>query len=442
MRIYENRAYGPDPIANNYWDETVERPQYFTLEGHVVCDTAIIGGGYTGLNAALELVRAGQDVVVLDANYPGFGASGRNGGFCCLGGSKIAPEVLSRRVGNEDAIAYFRAEMEAVSFVESRLEALKIDADIHSKGETLLAHSARAAAAMQQQATASEDLFGVPSEFLPRDALAENGMGSDAFFGALTTPIGFALNPMKYLQGLAAAVSDVGARIFGNSSVNAIASDAQGAHVLETGKGRLTARNLLVATNGYSSENVPKWLAGRYLPVQSAIAVTRPMSEEELASQGWTSRQMCYDTRNLLHYFRLMPNNRMLFGMRGGAKGTVQSSNAAKDRIRADFDRFFPAWRHVETTHYWSGLVCMARRLTPFAGPIPGLENAWAALCFHGNGVAMGSYAGSLVARQVLGKGGPAPSVMTHPLSRFELGRYRRALLPLVLAWYGFRDKT
>lgn len=150
---------------------------------------------------------------------------------------------------------------------------------------------------------------------------------------------------------------------------------------------------------------------------------------------------MCYDTRHLLHYFRLMPDRRMLFGMRGAVRTTPASLRRTRRRIRADFDAMFPAWAHVETPHFWAGLVCLSRSLAPFAGPLPDMPGAYAALAYHGNGLAMGSYAGQQVAKMALGQAHELPGFMQAPLQRFPLGRFRRAILPPVYGWYGVKDR-
>ncbi|MGX9351121.1 NAD(P)/FAD-dependent oxidoreductase [Shimia sp. W99] len=439
-RLYEDMAYGPAPIANSFWRTTVPAMDCAALHGAVRCDTVIIGAGYTGLNAALALAEAGQDVVVLDANQPGWGASGRNGGFCCLGGAKAKAKTLAKRHGAEDALAYANAERDAVDHVAALLERHGIDADTHSKGETLLAHTPRRGKALAGDVAHIRETLGVEAEYLPAEALPEHGFNSPEFHGALTIPIGFALNPMKYVTGLAQAAMAAGVRIFGQSPVNAIDTGPTGAHRLSTEIGEVTARNLIVATNGYSSENLPPWLAGRVLPVQSSIIVTRPMTDDELKAQGWTTRQMTYDSRHLLHYFRLLPDNRMLFGLRAAYRATPAMHADTERRARTDFDRFFPAWRHVETEHFWSGLVALSRSLTPFAGPIPGMNNAWGAMCYHGNGVAMGSYAGQLLAAQITGTGPATPGLMRQPLRRFELGSWRRLALPAAYGWYALQD--
>ena len=441
-RIYEPTAYAAPPVARNYWRETASAPPCPALQGEARAEFAVIGGGYTGLMAALRLAEAGADVALLEAEQPGWGASGRNGGFCCLGGSARTGDDLIRRYGAGEAQLYFDAERAAVELVAETLEQKGIDADTHSRGETMLAHRTRDMGALRERAGKIVQRYGVTPELIEPGALAGHGMASPAFHGGLTVPIGFALNPLKYALGLARAARDAGARLHGESPVTAI-TPAAGGYRLTTPQGALTAARLLIATNGYSSDDLPKALAGRYLPVQSNILVTRPLTDDEVAAQGWSTGQMCYDTRHLLHYFRLMPDRRFLFGMRGSLRTTPDSLAEAEAIARTDFEAMFPEWMHVETPHFWAGLVCISRRMTPFAGPLPGMENAFAALAYHGNGVAMGSYSGAALADLALGRrpARPLPRLMQAPLRRFPLGRWRRAILPAVYRWYGWQDR-
>ena len=147
-------------------------------------------------------------------------------------------------------------------------------------------------------------------------------------------------------------------------------------------------------------------------------------------------------TRHLLHYFRLMPDGRMLFGMRGGLRHTEATEATIRCKIRQDFDRMFPEWRHVETPHYWSGLVCLSRDLVPYAGPIPDMPGGFAGFAYHGNGVSMGSYTGSLLAALVQGKTPqtPYPAPMRHVPRRFPLGRFRRLLMRPAYLGFALKD--
>ena len=180
------------------------------------------------------------------------------------------------------------------------------------------------------------------------------------------------------------------------------------------------------------------------MPAQSSVIVTRPLTEKELQAAGWTSRQMVYDTRNLLHYFRLMPDNRMLFGMRGGLMTGPRADARAVWRVRRDFDAMFPAWRDVDAPYSWSGMVCIARDQMPFVGPVPGQRGLFASFCYHGNGVAMASYAGALIARTIQGKNvdSPYPKAMQRPLAKFELDRLRRVLMPAAYLGFAWADRS
>lgn len=136
-RVYSRYAYSDGPRTGCWWDETCPAVNWLSLSGDHRYEVAVIGAGFTGLSAALYLAEAGRSVVVLDAQSPGWGASGRNGGFCCLGGSKVTDAALDRRFGKSDRKAYRQTEMDAVQFVADLLHRLKIKADTHSKGETL-----------------------------------------------------------------------------------------------------------------------------------------------------------------------------------------------------------------------------------------------------------------------------------------------------------------
>jgi len=439
-RIYPDFAYGDGPRTNCWWNETCTAPDRPALVGDHRCDVAIIGGGFTGISAALHLAEAGVSATVLESRYVGWGASGRNGGFCCLGGGMLDSAALDRAFGQQGRADWHGAEVAAVGLVEELIERFGLQVDRHSNGETLFAHRPRHYEAMKVAGEYYTHNYGVKVDLTGPQDLQEAGMNA-GYHGALTIPIGFGLNPRKYLVGLAASAEDAGATLYHDSPVTSVVRAAHGFSVA-TPTGTVTANKVIVATNGYSSEGLPPWLAARYMPTQSSIIVTRPLTQAELTAQNWTSRQASYDTRHLLHYFRLMPDNRMLFGVRGGLMATPGSEVRAMKRARADFDRMFPAWRHVETPHSWSGMVCIARDRMPFVGEVPDEPGMFASLCYHGNGVAMASYSGALLADLVQGKTPQRiyPEAVQRPLAKFELGRYRRAIMPFAYAGFAISD--
>lgn len=430
-RLYEAAAYGPQQGC--FWAETVPAMDWPVLQDSTRADVVIIGAGFTGLSAALHLVQAGMDVVVLEAETLGYGASGRNGGFCCLGGSKLSHSAIARQHGPEGAREWARTEVAAVDTVRGILDDHRINADVHSDGETLLAHNQRAFAGLQKHAIEQKTLYGVTPELAGKSDLAGLGIGGD-FYGALTLPIGFALNPRKYHAGLAIAAQSAGARLFQNSPCDSIREE-NGHWICKTSQGQVQADKVLIATNGYSSEDVPDWLAGRTMPVQSSIILTHVLSDAEKQAQGWTSSQMCYDTRTMLHYFRMLPDGRFLFGMRGGLTATPREQAKISRKIRENLHRLFPAWSDVPITHEWSGLLCLTSKLAPYVGPVSGMTGMFAAFGYHGNGVAMGSHSGKLAADLIAGNSTGIPALMAKEPRRFPLGKNRRLLMrPAYLA--------
>lgn len=440
-RIYPAFAYSEAPRAGCWWDETCAAPDRKAQQGDAQADVVIIGGGFTGLNAALHLAQAGVGATVLEAERVGFGASGRNGGFCCLGGGMLDDAALDRKFGREERLGWRQAELAAIRQVEDFITIRGVDVDRHSQGETQLAHRPRDFDEMRGKLDYYAENYGVTARLTEKADLAAEGLNA-GFEGAITVPIGFGLNPRKYITALAQAAEEAGAVIYQNSPALDV-TRRDGAFDVTTPTGRIRAERVIIATNGYSSEDLPPWLAARYMPTQSGVIVTRPLTEAELSAQGWTSRQACYDSRHLLHYFRLMPDNRMLFGVRGGLLSNPPSEARALRRARADFEAMFPAWRDVETPHGWSGMVCIARNRMPFVGEVPDQPGMFAGLCYHGNGVAMASYSGALLADLVRGKTPerPYPAPMRAPLARFELGRFRRAVMPFAYAGFALSDR-
>lgn len=434
-RPFGDYAYSDGPLARCHWAGAVP-PESLSVppaEGEFDTDFAVIGGGYTGLNAALALAEAGEQVTVLEANFPGWGASGRNGGFCCLGGTRAQDGTLDRRHGAGAAAEVRQAELASVAHVDALATRLGLDIDRHSEGETIMAHSAASMAALRREQPDLDAAYGVTTTLIEKADLRAHGLNG-SFHGALTVPVGFALHPRKYAAGLLGAVRAAGGAVHGGSPVTQIDRKSYG-YRLTTPGATIRAKRLLIATNGYGSEDVPGWMRSRFLPAQSSVIATRVMTEAELEAQGWTAHQMAYEERRLLHYFHLTPDNRMVFGQRGGLISTPGNEARIAKRVRADFEALFPEWAHVETPDYWSGMVCLTATLTPFCGAVPGMPGAFAAFGYHGNGVAMGSYCGALMGALARGEEAPVPRAFAKPPGRFPLGPLRRAWLGAEYGW-------
>lgn len=434
---------GPSLDIGSYWEATVvDAPVDPALEGDARFDAAVIGAGYTGLSAAMRLAEAGLSVCVLEAGRVGWGASGRNGGFCCFGGSKLSEKAMIRRFGMPEARRFVDYQTEAIRTVSGRIADWGLHVDRHSDGEMILAHRASDRDAFEDEAVFARETFGIELDVLSKDDLAAQGIAGPEFHGGLHVRPGFALNPMKYVQGLAGKARQAGARVFSRSPVTGVAREG-GSWRLLLERGSVLADKVILAGNGYSREDAPDWLHGRTMPVMSSVLVTRPLSEDELVAQGWTSDLMAADTRILLHYFRLLPDRRFLFGTRGGISENPGSLEAMFKRGRADFDRMFPAWTGAATEYNWYGHVCLSRDLTPFVGEVPDMKDVYAALAWHGSGIAMASLSGEKVADLVLGRlaGSDLPNLVSQPLRRFPVPALRNAYLQGAYWLYGWMDR-
>ena len=415
------------------------------LERDSDAEIAIIGGGYTGLSAAYHLARDhGIGACVLEAGPIGFGASGRNGGFCCLGSAKLSYPRMVACFGLEETGRFIRAQVEAVELVRALGGDEAIAFDAQGSGTITVAHRPSRLTELEAEAAILTRHGGGPVALWSRDELRARGYASPEAFGALHQGVGFGLHPLKYVRGLADAALKRGARLHAESPVIGWRSEA-GRHVLVTPRGCVRAKRVIIATNGFTRDSLHPGLAGTLLPVLSNILVTRPLRADEIAAQGYSTETPVSDTRRLLFYVRLLPDRRFMFGARGG----LDASPVALPRQRAWMERrlgeMYPAWKGVETTHFWRGLVCLSAALTPHIAALDEAKSIFCVLAYHGSGVAMASWSGRAVAALSVGAegaGAKIPAVMATRPRRFALPALRRARLGLAYAGFRLKDEV
>ena len=438
-RIYEMEAYDTDSFPSSYWSQTIERPKKSnSLSNNLKTDILVIGGGYTGLNAALEIKeKFKQDVSIVDAAPIGWGASGRNGGFACMGGTKKSFKSLLDKYGKSKTVEVLNAQLAAVKQVRKNLDNYKIDADIVDGGELLFAHSQKSVQAIENDQKFMKNEFDFNTKFLDVHELQSFGISSPEAFAGVLNPNSFGLNPLKYVIGLYKAALKENIGLYYKTAVKKI-QNLNGNFSVITDNGTIIAKKLIIATNGYSSDDIPQELRGGYLPALSSIMVTRPLTKEELDKQGWTSYITSYNTRNLLHYVRLLPDNRFLFGARGGINADKKSQIKNQQLSRTEFERMYPAWSHVQTEFYWNGLICLTKDLLPFIGSVD--DNIFCSFGYHGNGVTTASLAGRQIANIALGeKPENLPKIYQRSLQRFPFASLRR--LGLRAAYVGAKTQ-
>jgi glycine/D-amino acid oxidase-like deaminating enzyme len=432
-----------DTPVESYWEASADPLELslLPLSQDFQCDIAIIGGGYTGLSAAIELAENGVDVCLLEAGAIGWGASGRNGGFACIGSHKLSYKTMISRYGLDATKDFHNAMRDSVDLVADNATRHNIDIWKQGSGEITLAHLPDRFEELRTDQEFYRKIFGENNQLLSVGELKEQGMHGPHFHGGLQGPTGLGIHPLNYARGLACAAHKAGVKLFPRSKLIRW-EQQEGKHVLYTEQGKLIAKQVIVATNGYTPEDISKRHAGRILPALSNIIVTRPLTDGELQEQGWTSSTMAYDSRQLLHYFRLLPNNRFLFGGRGGTDSSSASAAGYQQHIIQTFHHLFPAWGQAEITHFWRGHVCLSYDRVPYVGALDDKKTVWTALAYHGNGVAMGSWSGRALARMMLNKTAntKVPAVITRRLAKFPLPMFRPYYLKGAYLWYGWQD--
>ena len=403
-RLYHDDLYRFDTPQSSYWEATASDIEVAArpLESDESCDVAVIGAGYTGLSAALHLARDhGVDVRVLEAGHIGWGASGRNGGFCCPGGTGTNSTDLIRLVGLDNAREFGRVAGDAVELVREIGASEDIDFQAQGSAELMVAHTEKAYAKLRNSHEIATEQLGLDYELLSPDAVRERCYDSTEQYGGLLMRPCFGLHPLRYCKGLANAALRRGATLHPRSEVRRWQKSDDGRHRLSTAAATLTARRVILATNGFTPENLNAEFFGRTLPVISAIIVTRPLSEDELAAQGWKTQHPVANTRRILNYYRVLPDKRLLFGGRAYGLGDSECRERTAAGLKAMMKRIWPAWSPVSVDYSWHGLICFTATLCPSVGQLDEDPSVYFGFGYHGNGVNSATWTGKQLAQLV-----------------------------------------
>jgi glycine/D-amino acid oxidase-like deaminating enzyme len=415
-----------------YWTDKTSFTVYIPLSDlPQKVDVAVIGSGYTGLNAALTIAGAGGEVVVLEQETIGWGASSRNGGMTSAG-MITHPGTMKKNYGLEKARQLWQWSLDAVDHVDRIIEQEGIECDFVRQGNLFLAskpaHFDHLRAFMQEL----QQDFDYPESMLVSKNELSNEIGSRAFYGGLLDAYGGGLDPAKYTFGLAFAATRYGARMVEKAQVTGIRR-IKGGFLLSTSRGQVAAKEVVVATNGYTT-GVFRGIRRGVFPAGSYIIVTEPLPLD-LQDELSPNNRMFEDSKNFLSYFRLTVDGRALLGGRSSLSTELDLLKNARI-LHKRMLHIWPQLEGFEITHSWTGKLGLSFDMMPHAGRLNGV---WFANGYCGHGISIGSYLGHEIGQIISGQKTDS-LIMEIKQPRYFLATMENTFLPLVTLWYRILD--
>ncbi|MEZ5925250.1 MAG: FAD-binding oxidoreductase [Hyphomicrobiaceae bacterium] len=377
-----------------YWWEDVPRPAPTTGALPKSVDVAVIGSGYTGLSAARETAEAGRSTLVIDAEDLGFGCSSRNGGQISTSLKPTFDDLRGRY--NEDIAFRIRREgIEGLAFLKDLIKTRGIDCDLRVTGRFHGAHAEKYFKDLVDAAKSQPKGLEVAMEIVPRREQRQE-IASDRYHGGVIFPAHGHLHPAKLHQGLMKLAEEAGARFASHCPVQAIERSGQG-FLLRTPRGDVAARDVLIATNGYSGPLSP-WHRRRVIPIGSYILATEPL--EGGAGRYIPKDRAVSDSKRIVVYFRQSPDGqRILFG--GRARLSEKDPVVALPALHSLMTDIYPELSGIRVTHTWVGFVAYTFDTLPHMGKHEGL---WYCMGYCGSGVNLATYFGTRIGQQMLGR--------------------------------------
>lgn len=403
-------------------------PPFSAAQGDIRCDVCVVGGGYSGLSAALHLAQAGFDVVLLDAQRVGFGASGRNGGQVGVG-QRIGQDDLEQMVGLSPARALWDLSLESVSLVRDLIADHSIDCG-WADGIIEADHRAKFVPHSHEYAEKLQKFYGY-DRIKPLDrAQIQSLIGSSAYFGGTLDMGGGHLHPLRYVLGLARAATDAGVRIFENSKVERVSENGS----VKTKAAVIRADHVILGCNGYLGALNPR-VAARVMPINNFIAATEPLEDPRAIIRD---NHAVADSKFVINYFRLSQDGRLLFG--GGESYGYRFPKDIAATVRRPMARIFPQLKDVKIDYAWGGTLGITMNRMPHFERLS--SKVLSVSGYSGHGVAMATLGGKLAAETVQSRAERFDIFAKVPSQRFPGGpRLRSPLLALAMIWYALRDK-
>ena len=423
----------------NFWTTTVKPPALAaSRELPESAEAAVVGGGFCGLSAARALAKRGVNVAVLEGETFGWGASCRNGGMV-LAGMKLPAPTLMKRYGRDAVRGMYAASLESIGLVEQIVRDENIDCSFSRCGHLEVACKQAHFDGFAESAALLKREFQHDLRIIPKSEL-RGEIGSDIYFGGLVDETSAGLNPARYVAGLARAAQCAGACLHDHARVEKIEVEANNGlrrFRLRTCKGAITAREVILATGAYTMEATPA-LRKKIIPIGSYIIVTEVLPGD-LARELSPRNRMIYDSKHFLYYYRLTPDNRMLFGGRAAFFPEMASTvRQSAEILRQGMVSVYPQLREAKIEFAWGGTLDFTMDVMPHTGKIDDMHFAAG---FAGHGVAAATWFGAKLAEAVCGESTGNPfAAIPFPTAPIGLRSGHTWALPLAGAWYRILD--
>lgn len=435
MMTRQTAVHALDHAPSYYAASTNRALNFAPLQGEQEADVCVVGGGFSGLNTAIELAERGFSVALLEAHRIGWGASGRNGGQLIRGvGHDV--EQFQPVLGAEGVDALKRMGFEAVDIVRQRIERYAIDCDL-TWGYCDLATKQRHVDGFEAEHADLKRLgYSHPLRLVPRSDMHEV-IGSDCYLGGLVDMGSGHLHPLNLALGEAAAAQSLGVRLFEGAAVERIDYGPQVR--VHTAEGSVRAKHLVLACNAYLSKLQPA-LAGKVLPAGSYVIATEPLPET-LAHELLPQNMAACDQRVALDYFRLSADRRLLFGGACHYSGRDPKNIAAY--MQPKMLKVFPQLQGTSVDYQWGGMIGIGANRLPQIGRLTDHPNVYYAQAYSGHGLNATHLAGRLLAEAISGQAqGRFDLFARVPHPTFPGGqRLRSPLLALGMLWYRLKDQ-
>lgn len=423
----------PGQHAPSYYAATANAtPDAPALDGDVSADVCIIGGGFTGLSAALHLAEKGLSVRLLEANRVGWGASGRNGGQICTG-QRREQDYLEKTVGLDQARALWSLAEEAKATLRALIAKHDIRCDLKAgsvHGDLIARYVPETHAYVDHLAKTYNYTLMEP---LDRQGIRDH-VGTQAYHGGLLDRGAGHLHPLNYALGLAVAAQSAGVVLHERSRVSHVSQTAP--HKVQTANGSVTAGHVIYACNGYMGD-LQGNVSANVMPINNFIAATKPL-DEDLARELIAEDVCVADSKFVVNYYRLSADRRMLFG--GGETYGYRFPSDIAALVRPNMEAIYPQLAGVQIDYAWGGTLGITRSRMPyFKALAPTILTAGG---YSGQGVAMTTIAGKVLAEYVAGQTGRFETFANINHKQFPGGgKLRHPLLVLAMSWYALRDK-